>query len=326
VSRNEKAIATLIDEFGLEVPLVQGPMGGVAGPELVSAVANAGALGMLPIWPETVADAVALLRTTTSMTQRSFAVNLRADLLQLDHLAAATDAGVSIVHLFWGDPGPTMAAVTRNDIKMIATVADASIARRALDAGANALIAQGVEAGGHVMSDIPLAELLASVLHVAGEIPVIAAGGCADAESASGLMDQGAAGVLMGTRFVVCEESRAHDAYKQALVEAGDDDTARSLCFDVQWADAPHRTLTNSTYRAWDAVGQPPMGQRPGEGEIVMHAGGNDLPRYHVMPPTHEATGDVLGGALYAGTGAGKIADCPTAEQIVQRMRPVLCS
>jgi len=323
--RNEKATSTLVEEFGLDVPLVQGPMGGVAGPPLVAAVANAGALAMLPIWLEPVETAVAAVRDTASMTQGAFAVNLRADMVQRDHIAASIEAGVSIIHLFWGDPGPSMSAITDPSVKMIATVASEDGARRALDAGASALIAQGVEAGGHVLSDIPLVDLLASVLDVAEDVPVIAAGGCADAEGVARLMDRGAAGILMGTRFVACEESEAHDVYKRALMEAGDDDTARSLCFDVMWSDAPHRTLVNSTYRQWDALGQPPMGQRPGEEDIVLHAAGQDIPRYHAMPPIRGMTGDLLAGAMYAGTGAGKIADCPTAAQIVERLRAALC-
>jgi nitronate monooxygenase len=314
-------------KFGLEVPIVQGPMGGVSGPQLVAAVVNSGALGILPIWADSIEEAKSAIETTKALTDKPFGVNLRADLTQLDHIKMATDAGVSIIHLFWGVPANSMPAVTAADACMIATVGDREAAKAALDAGASALIAQGVEAGGHVLGTIPTSELLNSILDVAGKIPVIAAGGCANGEDAKRHMDSGASGVLFGTRFVASMESEAHDEYKQAIIEAGENATARSLCFDILWPDAPHRTLVNTTFTAWDKVGKPPVGERPGESDIVLRtADGQEIQRYSAIPPKQGMTGDIRAAAMYAGTGVGRISDCPSVAQIVEQVRAVLTS
>lgn len=311
--------------LNLETPLVQGPMGGISGPELVAAVANAGALGVLPIWVAELADASRLIRLTAGRTGRPFGVNLRADLQQLDHVSLALDEGIELFHLFWGDPGPTATHLHARGGRFIATVGDAEAAMRALDAGAIALVAQGVEAGGHVLSELPSEVLLPAVVSVAGTVPVVAAGGIAcpaDAEAALGL---GASAVLCGSRFVASVESGAHDVYKAAMVSAGANATARSVCYDLGWADAPHRTLVNDTHRMWDAAGRPPVGERPGEGDVLFRtANGADIPRYFVLPPGQGMEGDLTEGAMYAGTGVERIEAVLTVAEIVSRFDQVL--
>lgn len=308
--------------FGLHYPIVQGPMGGVSGPGLVAAVANAGGLGVLPIWVfEEPEHAAYVVRETQSLTDRPFAVNLRADLVQLDHIHAALDAGVSIIHLFWGDPAPSMAPVRAGGARMIATVGDAGAARAAVDAGASALIAQGVEAGGHVLGETPLRDLLPSVIEVAGDVPVIAAGGLADADDVARVIAQGAAGALLGTRFAASEESDAHDEYKRLLMGAPEGATVRSLCFDLEWPDAPHRTLRNSTFAAWERAGFPAPGARPGEGDVVLRMpDGMELPRYSAYPPGRGMSGELEAAALYAGTGVDKVREVLPAGEIVRML------
>ncbi len=310
--------------FALDVPIVQGPMGGVAGPELVAAVANAGGLGVLPIWPQPPDRARDDIEQTRKLTRRPFAVNLRADLVQLDHLRIALDGGVPIVHLFWGDPSPSMAPIREADARMICTVGDAETARAAMDAGAQALIAQGVEAGGHVQSETPLRHLLDAVLAVAGRAPVIAAGGLVGAEDVARVVRAGAAGALLGTRFVATMESLAHDDYKQALIEAGADATVRSECFDDGWPQAPHRHLKNETFGTWQRAGRPPPGTRPGEGDVVLRMGEDVLERYAVVPPLRGMTGDVRNAAMYAGTGVASIGECLPAARVVEQLASLL--
>lgn len=311
--------------FPIDVPLVQGPMGGVAGPELVAAVANAGALGVLPIWPESGKEAARLIEETRDRTEAAFAVNLRADLVQLDLVRVAFDLGVRHFHLFWGDPAETASLVHELGASFFATVGDGAAARAAIEAGAVALVAQGIEAGGHVLSETPLERLLPAVIEAAGDVPVIAAGGIATPEDARAALGEGAAGVLCGSRFVATHESDAHPAYKAALVRAGADATTRSLCFDLGWSDAPHRTLVNETYRIWREAGLPAMGARPGEGEVVMCGeDGTGLPRYFVMPPLKGMTGDVTEGAMYAGTGVERLDSIEAVADVVARFRAAL--
>lgn len=307
--------------FGLDLPLVQGPMAGISGPKLVSAVAEAGALGILPIWHLELENARSAIAGTCEATPRPFAVNIRADLYQLDHIACALDAGVTTIHLFWGDPAASMSVIRRGNARMIATVSDADSTKAALDSGAVALIAQGVEAGGHVFGSTPLETLLNEVIALAGDTPVIAAGGLADNTDVLEVLDQGAAGALLGTRFVATPESEAHEVYHRALIDARAEDTVRTCCFDISWPDAPHRALRNSTYRMWEAAGKPASGARPGEHEIVATIPGfGELPRYHPHPPTSAMTGNVEALTLYAGTGVAKIKSILPAAEIVREI------
>jgi len=317
--------AKFVADFGLKVPVVQGPMGNISGPKLVAAVANAGGLGILPIWLNTVEQTIATINATQALTTNPFAVNLRADLVQLDLVKAALDSGITIIHLFWGDPALSMPPVKHAGASMIATVWDHDSAQAALDAGASALIAQGVEAGGHVYGDTPLQKLLPIVLELAKNTPVIAAGGCATNVDAINMLNRGAAGILWGTRFVLSTESDAHEDYKRALIESDEGETARSMCFDDFWSNAPHRTLANSTFKAWDAAGQPSAGNRPGEGDIILHApGGIEIPRYHAMPPALAMSGEIEASAMYAGTGASQLSDCLPAAEIIERFATAL--
>jgi len=294
--------------FGLGLPVVQAPMGGVCTPRFVAAAAEAGALGMLPIWmlpPDAARAAVAELR---ALTARPVAVNLRADRDQDALIAIAAGEGVDLAHLFWGDPGRAAPAVRRAGARMIATVSDADTAKAALDAGAVGLIAQGAEAGGHVFGTTPLEALLPQVTALAGDTPVAAAGGVTSNAAAARAFALGASAVVLGTRLLVAEESEAHPDYKAALIAASGADTALTLCFDGGWPDAPHRVLRNSTFRAWEAAGSPPAGARPGEGEAIgRDPRGAEIPRYHCSPPRGGVTGEIEAMCLYAGAGVGEI-------------------
>jgi nitronate monooxygenase len=311
---------SFLQTFGVAAPVVQGPMGGVSGPALVAAVANAGGLGILPIWFQPIKATTQILAETKAQTDRPFAVNIRADLHQSDHIAAALDAGIKIIHLFWGNPASQMPAIKAAGAHMIATIGDACAARVALDAGATALIAQGVEAGGHVLGETPLFELLDDVLPLSGTVPVIAAGGLATAEDVQCVLSLGAAAALMGTRFAMTEESDAHDDYKHALINASGEETVRTLCFDGMWPDAPHRILNNSTLNAWEKAGRPDEGNCPGEGDIVLRLGEVSLPRYSMVNPSQDMTGEIEAAALYAGTGVGEITALASAADVVKDM------
>lgn len=318
---NNSPSSVFVETFGTKAPLIQGPMSGTSGPALVAAVANAGGLGMLPVWGRSVADAQSMIAETRALTDGPFGVNLRSDFKQLDHIAMAAGSGAPIIHLFWGDPGPSAAAVRAANATLIVTVDDADAAKAALDAGAAALIAQGVEAGGHVLSETPRDELLSTVLDLAGAVPVIAAGGLSTSGDVARVVAAGAAGALCGTRFVASDEADAHDAYKQALINAGANATVRTKVFDIGWPDAPLRALRNSTYDMWEAAGCPESGQRPGEGDIVMtFSNGEGLPRYHAMAPKRGMSGEFEAAVMYAGTGVESVRDIRPAADIVAEL------
>ena len=126
-------------------------------------------------------------------------------------------------------------------------VANADGARSALDLGADYLVCQGVEAGGHVQSSTALYELLPKVLHEARNTPVLAAGGIGHGRKIREALLAGASGAMLGTRFVATQESLAHPEYKTLLIKSRGSDTTMSVCFQDGWPGATHRALRNST-------------------------------------------------------------------------------
>jgi nitronate monooxygenase len=202
---------------------------------------------------------------------------------------------------------------------VLVQVGSADAARAAADAGADALIVQGVEAGGHVQGVVGLLPLLAEVRR-AVSLPVFAAGGIGDPASARAALAAGAVAVVMGTRFVASDESDAHPRYKARLLEAEARDTALTELFDVGWPASPHRVLRNSTYKRWEAAGSPRSGERPDEGEEVA----SGIPRYAANLPLASMEGDVEAMAMYAGQSVGAITEVEPAAAIVERFAAAL--
>lgn len=309
------------ETFGVAVPAIQAPMAMIAGPRMVAAAANAGALGNLPVWflpPEMARD---LIRQTRALTAADFAVNIRADLAQTELIAMAAEEGITLFNLFWGELAASLSAVRDVGGRLIATVGDVDGAAAALDAGAAAIIAQGVEAGGHVYGTVSLAELVPAIVELAGDVPVVAAGGIVERDDVRRAFDLGASAVVLGTCLIVTDEADAHPDYRRALLDADPDDTVLSTCFDGLWPDAPHRVLRNSTYRMWSDAGCPAEGSRPGEGDVVAHGSfGTEIPRYSAAGASTGVTGDIEAMALYAGTGVGRITDARSVADVIRNV------
>ncbi len=310
----------LQDLLGLPFPLCQAPTGSIAGPELAAAVSGAGALGAMALtWtgPEAAAELVRRVREATAAPfQANYALYKPPA-----SLAAALDAGAPVVTFSWGDPAPYLAQVRAAGAKLGIQVANAAGARRAIDLGADFLICQGIEAGGHVQSTMPLDDLLPHVLEAAPGLPVIASGGIGNGADIARVLALGADAAMLGTRFVATLESGAHPAYKERLTQVGLGETALTVCFDGDWPYAAHRVLRNGTLEGWEASGCSPAGLRPGEGETVGHsASGEPIVRYDDAAPRLGTTGDVLEMALYAGTSSAVIQDIPAAADLVARL------
>ena len=229
-------------------------------------------------------------------------------------------AGAEVVTFSWGIDADLIAQAKRGGARVGVQVGSAGAARKALDAGADFLIAQGFEAGGHVQSTTPLARLLPMVLAVAGDTPVVAAGGIASGRDIAAAILSGAAGAMMGTRFIATVEAAAHEATKAALVGASAEDTVFTNCFEIGWPHAMHRVLRNPTFTAWEAAGCPQPPHRPGEGDVVFRQNGADVPRYSESQPVAGATGDVWAACNYAGTGVGQIDRVEPAVDLVARL------
>jgi nitronate monooxygenase len=301
------------------------PIGGFPDTSVVSAVSAAGGLGVLPsTWlaPGDIAAQVAAIRAQTT---RPFAANLVLVFdveAQLDALLAAR---VPVIAFSWGRPGgDVVARCHAAGARVALQIGTPGAVAGALSDGVDVLIAQGVEAGGHVQSTTPLAALLPHVLEAAhGAVPIVATGGLATAADVRAVIHAGAAAAMLGTRFLASTECSAHPRYKEALVAAQADDTCCTICFDGGWPFAAHRVLRNATVDAWEAAGCPPPGKRPGERDAVAtRVDGGSLTRYAEEPPRDDDVGEILDCCLYAGTSVTGITDIRPATEIVHQLDP----
>lgn len=304
----------------LDHPIIQAPIGSASSVELVAAVSNAGGMGSLAMTWTGPAIAGKLVAELKRLTDGLFAVNFVLS-FEPRSLKAVLDAGAPIITFSWGIDVEKIEFAKRSGALVGVQVGSPGGAVQAIEGGADFLICQGAEAGGHVQSTTSLAELLPQVLTVAEHVPVIAAGGLADSHDVRQVIDAGAAAAMLGTRFVVATESKAHPAYQQALIAAGENATSFTGCYDGGWPYSAHRVLRNYTLDRWEAAGCPQPGRRPGEGDLIARTTqGWDIPRYHVASPVCTTTGNVLELALYAGTGSARIGSILPAKEIVQRL------
>jgi nitronate monooxygenase len=239
-------VGALLERIGVELPIVQAGMGGgLAAHELAAAVSEAGGLGTIGILgPDQMRAEITAARR---LTDRPIAVNLLLVLARRAHFEAAEHADVLVT--FWGTPRRRTSGIW---IHQVGSVEEALSAR---EAGADAVIAQGVEAGGHVRGTTPAAELLARVKGAVGaEYPVLLAGGVTDAADARERLEAGAEAVVSGTRFLMSDESGAHPAYKERLIGARE--TVLTELFGIGWP-APHRVVPNAATERWLRGDQP---------------------------------------------------------------------
>jgi NAD(P)H-dependent flavin oxidoreductase YrpB (nitropropane dioxygenase family) len=312
----------LCDRLGIELPIIQAPIGGATCPELAAAVSNSGGLGMLSITWRTLAEIPALLQATRSLTHKPFGINLVLDTDVHDKLNICLAEGVKIISLVWGAPRRYIEASHRAGAVVLHSVGSVSEAREAASAGADVIVAQGWEAGGHVRGAVSTLALTPAVVDAVAPIPVAAAGGIADGRGIAAALMLGASGAWLGTRFVASEEALAHRLYKQRLLAAGVEDTVYSTLFDGGWENAPHRTLRNSTIDNWEQAGCPPHGQRPNEGEVIAErSDGTPVPRYSSSMPLETMRADAEAMALYAGQSVGLVKDVKPAAAIVLQLK-----
>jgi nitronate monooxygenase len=229
-----------LDRLGVEKPVVQAGMGGgLAGHQLAAAVSDAGGLGTIGfLAPDDLRNEIAAAR---QLTGRPLAVNLLLPFARAPHFEAAAHADVVVT--FWGRPKRRTSKIW---IHQCGSVEEALAARAA---GADAVIVQGVEAGGHVRGTVPAVELLQRVRSaLAAGYPVFSAGGVVDASDTKAHLDAGAEAVVCGTRFLMTQESGGHPDYKARLLDA--QETILTDLFGVGWP-APHRVVPNAATDRW---------------------------------------------------------------------------
>jgi nitronate monooxygenase len=312
------------DLFGIEFPIVSAGMGGASFAELAAAVSEAGGLGTIALAgfsPKAAHEEIAAARR---LTRKPVAVNLLVPFLRPGVLESLLEEPIEAITFFWGDPADCAARCQARGIKVIWQCGSAEEALAAKRGGADAIIVQGVEAGGHVRGTVTTLALVPEVRDLIGDTPLLAAGGIADGRGLVACLALGADGAVFGTRFLASKESGAHAVYKQKILQARAEDTACVNLFDVGWPDAPHRVLRTAVVEEWERAGRPISGRRPGEGQPVamLRRSGIEMPiaKYSVMSPSTFIDGDVESMAFYAGQSCGTVNDILPAGEIVRRI------
>lgn len=309
--------------LGCDVPILLAGMGGVARWELAAAVAEAGGyptLGMVREAPALIADEVQALRAATD---RPFAVNLipaATDPALLDaQIDCCLDLGVPAFSYFWDVVPRAVARVKAAGCLVLHQVGTIRAARDAEAAGADVLIAQGIEAGGHVHGRIG-AFALATALMAETRLPVVVSGGIADGRGLAAALAMGTAGVQCGTAFLATDESFAHDYHKKRLAAADASDIVLTDVFVLNWPrGAAVRVLANSVT---DTLGERLLGHDPATLPREPIAWDAEVPRlrFSTDSPLRTTTGDLEAMALYAGQGTGRIADIVPAADRLRRI------
>jgi len=312
----------LCTRLGIELPIIQAPMGGAAGPVLAAAVSNAGGLGMLPLWRADIETLRRQIRETRAQTQQPFGINLNLDFPQEERLAVCLEESVPVISFFWRDPSALVQRAKAAGAIVLHTVGSAADAKRAVDCGVDVVVAQGWEAGGHVRGTVATMPLIPAVVDAVAPVPVVAAGGIADGRGFAAALALGAAGVWIGTRFLASREASIHPHYRDRLLQASENDTVYTdNLFDIRWPNAPHRTLRNQTVETWEAAGRPLPGKRPGEGEVIATSRSiGPIVRYQSCTPGNDAEGDIDALSLWSGQSVGLVSKVQSAATIVREI------
>ena len=312
----------LCDLLGIEWPVVQAPIG--SWPALAAAVSNAGGLGMLALGWLDEDDSRELTRETQALTDRPIAANFVLTSVQHRNIAVALGEGIRGITLFWSEPQevrPYVEQVHAEGAIVALTVGSAAQARGATAVGVDVVVAQGLDAGGHVWGRVGTLSLVPAAVDAVDPTPVIAAGGIADGRGLAACLALGAQAVWIGTRFLAAEETAIHPLYRERLLACEGHDTVHNPIFDGGWPHAWVRTIRNSTWERWHDAGEPPAGRRPGEGETVAtYPDGSPVPRYAISYPDADVTGGAEAMALYAGQGVGLVRRVQPASEIVREI------
>jgi nitronate monooxygenase len=316
--RAESLPTALTALLGIRIPVIQAPIGSFSCPALAAAVSEAGGLGTLAVSWDSLSDCLEKISAIQAATKAPFGINLVLEWDQMDRLNVCLEAGVRIVSFFWGDASKYISRAHDAGAKTMVIVGSSDEARRAADSGAEIIVCQGFEAGGHVRGIAGSIALIPAVVDVVAPLPVVAAGGFSDGRGLAAALALGASGVWMGTRFAASTESLAHPEFKKLLLISGESETEYLCLFDGGWPNAPHRVLRNSTVDAWNTAGQPEPGMRPNEKELIGSSPkGGKIFRYDDTPPVIGMTGDWEACALFAGQSAGIIHEIKSAGSLV---------
>lgn len=306
---------------GCSVPIQQAGMAALANPELAAAVSEAGALGMVSVGgfpPEKVSQELQMVRKRTS---HPFGANFLIpdlsdeDLVEVRESVRAASKLARLVEFFYYEPDSSLVKIVHGERALACwQVGSKEEAAAAVDAGCDLVIAQGIEAGGHIRGRIGLIALLDQVLSLT-DVPVIAAGGISSGRAMAAALVAGASAVRVGTRFAAAEEAGAHPVYAKALIDSEAKDTVFTEAFSTGWPNAPHRVIRSSLEAAQAFQGDE-VGQR------YLRAEDRWVPVRRLQPiaVTKQVKGNIEAMPHWAGEGVGAVKSILPAAEIVHQL------
>ncbi|SDA43256.1 NAD(P)H-dependent flavin oxidoreductase [Mesorhizobium qingshengii] len=314
---------SIMRDFGLATPIVNAGMAMIARPALAAAVCESGGLGTIgsdinP--PQILRD---LIRKTKALTKRPFGVDLIGDFVTDEHISVLLEEQVALAIFFWTLPtSEHVGRLKHAGIKVWMQVGRVAEAEQAVALGAEALVVQGAEAGGHNRAEASTMTLFPRIRRLLPGLPLLAAGGIVDGTTMAAALALGADAVWCGSRFLASLEAEAHDDYKARVQAADVADTAILSIYGPEWPDQPMRAIVNDGARA--ALGREAEATRDAEGQVigstVLNGQTIPVPRYSAILPTPDFDGDIEQACLTAGQGAGNIDEVLPAGEIVRRM------
>jgi len=321
--RLKRRMARGVEFLGSEVAIMCGAMSWVSERNLVSAMSNAGGFGLIACGAMTPELLDAEIAGTKALTGKPFGVNLITMHPQLfDLIEVCNRHGVTHVVLAGGlPPTGSLDAIKANGAKLVCFAPALSLAKKLIRSGVDALVVEGMEAGGHI-GPVSTSVLAQEILpEVSEQVPVFVAGGIGRGEAIAGYLDMGAAGVQLGTRFVCATESIAHPNFKRAFIRASARDAVASVQIDPRLPVIPVRALKNASSELFTAK-QREVAQLLDEGKVEMIEAQLQIEHYWAGALRRGVIeGDVDNGSLMAGQSVGMVSkEEPVAEIIASLM------
>ncbi|MEJ9218149.1 nitronate monooxygenase [Paenibacillus glucanolyticus] len=291
----------LLTAFQLKLPLIQAGMGGIAGPELAAAVSNHGGLGVLAVYKSLPEDMFKNIEKTRELTSGFFGINVIPEVSgearlkqQIEAIVASDERRIAVV--FYGVPPFAVVNLLKmENILVIIQIGTEAEAQTAVEMGADFLVLQGIQAGGHHLGSQRTEQLFEDVAARGFDAGLIVAGGIATGRDYAVYRQMGASGCLCGTLFVSALESSAHPRYKDMICQAMPEDTIITNLFEIGWPGRQHRVILNQTVK---------MGKiQPTHfiAKTVVDEKLYPVARFSAAAPTEHTQGEIENMALYCG-------------------------
>ena len=322
VERLGRRMARGVEFLGSEVAILGGAMSWVSERNLVAAISNAGGFGVIACGAMTVDLLDRELAATRALTDKPFGVNLitmHPDLMALIDVCGRHRVG-HVVLAGGLPPKGSLEAIKATGAKVICFAPALSLAKKLIRSGVDALVVEGMEAGGHI-GPVSTSVLAQEILpEVAAQVPVFVAGGIGRGEAIAGYLDMGAAGVQLGTRFVCATESIAHANFKRAFIRASARDAVASVKIDPRLPVIPVRALKNAGGELFTAK-QREVAQSLDEGGLAMAEAQLQIEHYWAGALRRAVIdGDVEHGSVMAGQSVGMVTREQPVEAIIAEL------